>query len=121
MRNLCLPGFSYKVLNNRPPEQAGQPRPNKEIPMHAPTAMPGIKSEELKTKNTNSKLENKLDQLASLKKIELVRNLRTILPTTSLPTADSKGPAVSDATVHTTQRSPGELETVAKTKGNIKS
>ena len=92
-----------------------KPRPNKEIPM------PGIKSEEVETRNTNSKIEDKLDQLASLKNIELVKIHRTSLPTTSLPTADSKGAEVSDATVHRTQRSPEELEEEVKTKANDKS
>ena len=86
-----------------------KPRPSKEIPMHDPTAMPGIKSEEVETINTNLKIEDKLDQLASLKNIELVKIHRTSLPTTSHPTADSKGAEVSDATVHRTQRSPEEL------------
>ena len=43
------------------------------------------------------------------------------MPTTSLPTADSKGAQVNNATVHTMQHSLEELETVAKTKGNDKS
>ena len=78
--------------------------PNKDIPIHDPTTMPDIKSEEVGTKNTNSKIEDKLDQLASPKNIELVKIHRTLLPTTSLPTADSKGAEVGNATVQRTQR-----------------
>ena len=79
--------------------------------------MPDIKSEELETKNTNSKIENKLDQHESLKNTELVRNLRTISLATALNTADTQGAEEGEATVHTTQRPPEELGTVAKTKG----
>ena len=48
--------------------------------MHDPTTMPGIKSEEEGTKNTNFKIEDKLDQLASPKNIDLAKIHRTILP-----------------------------------------
>ena len=79
-------------------------RPNKDIPMRVPTTMPGINSEEVGTKKTNSKIEDKLDQLASPTNIKLVKIHRTILLTTSMPTADSKGAEVGNTTVHRTQR-----------------
>ena len=44
-------------------EQAGQPRPNKKIPMHAPTAIPSMKSEEVETKIPTPKLRTSLINL----------------------------------------------------------
>ena len=72
------------------------------------------------TKTTNSKVEDKLDHLASMNNKELVKNHRTIysrIENYSLYT----GAEVSDATVHSMQRSQEELETEVKTKGNDKS
>ena len=108
-------GDFLKVLNN------STTRVNQDIrnKCQCPTAMPGIKSEDVETKNTNFKVKYMLDHLASIKNKELVKIHRTILPTTSLPTA--KGVEISNAIVHRTQRSTEELEADVKTKGNDKS
>ena len=99
------------------PEPVAKPRLDKEIPMHALTALPDIESEEVDTKITKSKFDIMLDQLVSLKNMELVSDLRTTLIATALITADTQGAEVGEATVHTMQHSPEDLKTVAKTYG----
>ena len=53
--------------------------------------------------------------------MELVSDLRTTLLATAFITADTQGAEVGEATIHITQHSPEDLETVAKTDGKVTS
>ena len=70
--------FQKKAFATATPKYAGKPRPKKEISMQDPKAMPD------ETKNTNFKVEDKIDHLTSMNNKELVKKHRNILLDTSL-------------------------------------
>ena len=94
----ALPGFCWPILNKRPPGPAAKSKVNKEIPIQAPTAVPGFESEEEDTKIIKSKLDDKPDQLNVLKNMKLVNEIRTMSWAAALTTVNSQGAEVGEVT-----------------------